>query len=842
MKKTLAIIFAILMVATLIPFVFAAENDGDRTVIDVANGKVVLSDKGVTQNGEAITEDPDGYILTGTKDSVDGIIVFENKSDKKHTFDVTLKDLNLTAKNWSSVINISNDGSPMVINVDVEGSNIIKPYNHPMFSSRYNGIDIEVNLNIVEDAILNISRADNGREIYFSNMDYIFYLNGNPIGYDGHIHEKYDDEQKNCYGYKCKLCNGYFGGRIESLHVGDGIQTCNGYKCSECYRWYGEKGEHLKDVPTCKGYYCWGCDSYYGETDPTKHEWYYGWCSWCGVEFPEDQVCQHNWTRYGSCTVCGERCSHETITDGHCTVCSYISSFKLISGETASYYSDFESAYDAAKDGDKIVLMCDKMDELYMSLDKKITIDLNGHEWEQPSLGSFSVYDGVTFDDSVGGGRCSYGLYVLGKCTINGGQYRYVTISDKTDLTLSDILGKCRAYFDWEGNEFDGSELKESGEDVTVKHSSANIVKGEAKAPTCTEAGCGEYEYCTACTYTTYKEIPATNHKDTIVKKDGKAASCTKSGYEAYEYCTACTYTTYKEIPAKGHSNKTVTTKATLSKNGKTETKCSVCGVVSKTTTIYIPKTMTLSATSYTYNGKVKTPSVTVKDSKGNTLKKDTDYTVKYESGRKTPGKYTVQITFKGKYSGTKKLYFTIAAKATTKIATSQSTSAIKLSWAKVTGATGYRIYYKSGSNWKTAVSSTKATSYTFKNLKAGKKYQFKVRAYTKDGDTIWGAYSAVFETATKPATPTLKVTSTSKNKATLTWKNVEGESGYQIYYSTKKDSGYKLLATAKPSVSKATITKLTSGKTYYFRVRAYIETANGTIYGGYKTVAVKAK
>ncbi|MFW2551617.1 MBG domain-containing protein, partial [Klebsiella pneumoniae] len=58
-----------------------------------------------------------------------------------------------------------------------------------------------------------------------------------------------------------------------------------------------------------------------------------------------------------------------------------------------------------------------------------------------------------------------------------------------------------------------------------------------------------------------------------------------------------------------------------------------------------IKPTVKLSKTSYTYTGKAVTPAVTVKDSAGNTLKKDTDYTVAYASGRKNAGTYTVKVT-----------------------------------------------------------------------------------------------------------------------------------------------------------------------------------------------------
>ena len=76
-----------------------------------------------------------------------------------------------------------------------------------------------------------------------------------------------------------------------------------------------------------------------------------------------------------------------------------------------------------------------------------------------------------------------------------------------------------------------------------------SLVQVEGKDATCPEAGYEAYEYCTECDYTTYVEIPATNHKDTLVQVDAQAATCTEIGWDAYEYCTACDYTTYVEIP-----------------------------------------------------------------------------------------------------------------------------------------------------------------------------------------------------------------------------------------------------------------------------------------------------
>ena len=103
-----------------------------------------------------------------------------------------------------------------------------------------------------------------------------------------------------------------------------------------------------------------------------------------------------------------------------------------------------------------------------------------------------------------------------------------------------------------------------------------------------------------------------------------------------------------------------------------------------------------------------------------------------------------------------------------------------------------------------------------------------------KDDGVIWGRYSEVFETATKCAAPEIKKLTTTKGKVSLTWSNVSGESGYQVYYSGEKDSGYKKAGSCKANVVKASKKKLKSGKKYYFKLRAYKKTASGTVYSSW--------
>ena len=60
-----------------------------------------------------------------------------------------------------------------------------------------------------------------------------------------------------------------------------------------------------------------------------------------------------------------------------------------------------------------------------------------------------------------------------------------------------------------------------------------------------------------------------------------------------------------------------------------------------------------LSVTDYTYNGKVRTPKVTVRDKEREKISDTKDSKVIYPKGRRNIGKYKVKIIFTGKYEGT---------------------------------------------------------------------------------------------------------------------------------------------------------------------------------------------
>ena len=249
-----------------------------------------------------------------------------------------------------------------------------------------------------------------------------------------------------------------------------------------------------------------------------------------------------------------------------------------------------------------------------------------------------------------------------------------------------------------------------------------------------------------------------TEHKYTY-ECDTTCNICGESRDAYHNYTGECDYEcNYCGFKRKVKHNYSVfTSKATFSKDGSTGESCTICGM-GISMDIKAVKSVKLSATEYTYNGKTQKPSVTVKDSAGKKLKNGTDYTVSYSKGCKKVGSYKVTVTLKGNYSGEKVLTFKINPKATKISKVTAAKKSLKLKIAKqTTETTGYEVQYSTSkkftkSTTKTAtVKKAKTTSLTLKKLKAKKTYYLRIRTYkTVGGKKFYSAWSKVTSKKTK--------------------------------------------------------------------------------------------
>ena len=119
----------------------------------------------------------------------------------------------------------------------------------------------------------------------------------------------------------------------------------------------------------------------------------------------------------------------------------------------------------------------------------------------------------------------------------------------------------------------------------------------------------------------------------------------------------------YRYIEECEHNYKTIVKKATEKENGSITKQCTECQAIEgEPTIIYAVEKIELSETSYIYDGSIKKPSVMIKDSQGNALQEQRDYTVSYPEDAKEEGTYTITITLSGIYTGTVERSFAILA------------------------------------------------------------------------------------------------------------------------------------------------------------------------------------
>lgn len=207
--------------------------------------------------------------------------------------------------------------------------------------------------------------------------------------------------------------------------------------------------------------------------------------------------------------------------------------------------------------------------------------------------------------------------------------------------------------------------------------------------------------------------------------------------------------------PGTEHVHKYVqsVTPATIKTDGSIVSRCS-CGNVKSRTVIPRIKNVKLSAETFTYNKKVKTPGVTVYDKNSKKISA-AYYTITRSSGRKNVGTYKVTVKFKGNYSGTvtKKFKIVPAGVKLTKVTAARKGFTAK--WKKGSNINGYELQYSTSSKFSKAktkkLSKAKLSSKKITGLKAKKNYYVRIRTYKMAGKTKYvSGWSKVRKVKTK--------------------------------------------------------------------------------------------
>ncbi|MFR9052638.1 MAG: leucine-rich repeat protein [Ruminococcus sp.] len=155
----------------------------------------------------------------------------------------------------------------------------------------------------------------------------------------------------------------------------------------------------------------------------------------------------------------------------------------------------------------------------------------------------------------------------------------------------------------------------------------------------------------------------------------------------------------------------------------------------------------------------------------------------------KKAGTATITVKTSNGKTATCKVTVNLPAPQITGLA--NTTGGIKISWNKVDGAYGYRLYYKPASGGWKRFKDTTATSFTDSGVVPNKTETYTIRCIDKNGNTISGFNSTGWSKKYTPAAPTVSKLDITKGGIKLSWNKIAGVYGYRLYYKTSS-GGWK--------------------------------------------------
>ena len=157
------------------------------------------------------------------------------------------------------------------------------------------------------------------------------------------------------------------------------------------------------------------------------------------------------------------------------------------------------------------------------------------------------------------------------------------------------------------------------------------------------------------------------------------------------------------------------------------------------------------------------------------------------------------------------------------------TSSGIKLTWNKIAGVYGYRLYQKTSNGWK-RIKDTTATSYTDSAVSANQTKTYTIRCIDRNGKTVSGYNSAGWSKKYTASTPSISKLENVSGGIKISWNKVAGVYGYRLYHKTS--SGWKRFKDT--TATTYTDTAVKSGRTETYTIRCIDK--NGNTVSGYNS------
>ena len=155
----------------------------------------------------------------------------------------------------------------------------------------------------------------------------------------------------------------------------------------------------------------------------------------------------------------------------------------------------------------------------------------------------------------------------------------------------------------------------------------------------------------------------------------------------------------------------------------------------------------------------------------------------------KASGTATITVKTSNGKTATCKVTVNLPAPQITGLA--NTTGGIKISWNKVSGAYGYRLYYKPASGGWKRFKDTTATSFTDSGVSPNRTETYTIRCIDKNGNTVSGFNSKGWSKKYTPVAPTISKLDNTSGGIKLSWNKIAGVYGYRLYYKTSS-GGWK--------------------------------------------------